>query len=87
MDSWGNAMQHGKSLKACLGQLCLGAIVYHLWKQRNDLPHFHTPRTEEAIFDQIKLDVQVCVLAQSRFKKLNMNVELVDKWNLHPIWH
>jgi hypothetical protein len=27
----------GKSLKTCLCKLCLGATVYHLWKQRNDV--------------------------------------------------
>jgi len=73
----------GKSLKACLGRLCLGATVYHLWRHRNNLIHSKTPRSEEAILAQIKWDVRVRVIAQGRFKKLTYNVELVDKWNLH----
>jgi len=85
IESWGNTMLIGKSLKACLGRLCLGATVYHLWRHRNDLIHLKIPRSEEAILAQIKWDVRVRVIAQGRFKKLTYNAELVDKWNLQHL--
>jgi hypothetical protein len=68
----------GKSLKACLGRLCLGATVYHLWRHRNDLIHLKIPRSEEAILAQIKWDVRVRVNG-------TYNAELVDKWNLQHL--
>lgn len=37
VESWGSSMLQGRSLKASLGKLCIGAVVYHLWRQRNDL--------------------------------------------------
>jgi hypothetical protein len=64
IESWGSAILHRKSLKACLGRLCLGAMVYQLWRQRNDLLHCNTPRTEEAILAQIKWEVRAKVLAK-----------------------
>jgi hypothetical protein len=27
---WSIAMLHGRSLKSCLGRLCIGAVVYHI---------------------------------------------------------
>jgi hypothetical protein len=27
---WGNSMLQGKNLKACLGRLCFGAVIYHI---------------------------------------------------------
>jgi hypothetical protein len=54
IESWGSTMLQGRSLKASLGRLCLGAIVYHFWRQRNDLLHCNTPCTEEFIIAQIK---------------------------------
>jgi hypothetical protein len=47
----------GKSLKTFLCKLCLGATIYHLWKQRNNLLHGNTPRSEEVIVSQIKWQV------------------------------
>jgi hypothetical protein len=47
---WSAARLKGKSLKSCLAKLCLGACIYHLWKQRNALLYGITPKTEEAIF-------------------------------------
>jgi hypothetical protein len=69
IESWGNTMLIGESLKACLGRLCLGATVYHLWKHIKDLIHFKsTHRSEEDILAQIKWDVRVQVVAQGTFK-------------------
>jgi hypothetical protein len=37
--NWCTIMLKGKSLKACLGKLSFGAVIYHLWRCRNDLQH------------------------------------------------
>lgn len=39
-------MLKGKNLKACLGKLCFKAVLYHLWRHRNDLQHENTPKSE-----------------------------------------
>jgi hypothetical protein len=44
---------HGKSLQACLGRLCFGSVMYHLWKHRNDIQHGNILSSEEAILIQI----------------------------------
>jgi hypothetical protein len=40
---------HGKDLQACLGLLCFGSVMYHLWKHHNDLQHGNIPCSKEAI--------------------------------------
>jgi hypothetical protein len=82
IESWGAAELQGKGLKASLGRLCLGATVYHLWKQRNDLLHCNKPRTEEAILKQIRWDVRSRVMAKGRFKCSGTNLEIIHRWNL-----
>jgi hypothetical protein len=51
---WSVVRLMGKNLISCLVKLCLGACIYHLWKQRNALLHGISPRTKEAIFCQIR---------------------------------
>jgi hypothetical protein len=48
----------GRSFKTTLERLSLGAIVDQLWRQRNELMHHNTPRTEESIIAQIKWEVR-----------------------------
>jgi hypothetical protein len=50
IESWGAAELQGKGFKASLGRLCLGATVYHLWRQRNDLLHCVTSRERKKQF-------------------------------------
>ncbi len=68
---WGISNFHGKSLQACLGRLCFGSVMYHLWKHRNDLEHGNIPRLEEAILVQVFWDVHTRLLAKGRFKSLS----------------
>ncbi len=75
----------GKSLKASLGRLCLGATVYHLWKQRNDLLHNNTPRTEEALLACIRWEARARIVAKGYFKHLRNYMNLVSKWNLQNL--
>jgi hypothetical protein len=79
---WGGAVLHGKSLKSSLGRLCFGAVVYHLWKQRNDLLHGNAPRTEEAIVAHIKWEVRSRILAKGNVKIIDKQLDLVYSWNL-----
>jgi hypothetical protein len=32
IEDWGLKVLHGRGIRASLGRLCLGAIVYNLWK-------------------------------------------------------
>jgi superfamily II helicase len=52
----------GRSLQTTLCKLCFASSVYHLWRQRNDLCHGNTPRTEECIEAQIKCEVRARIL-------------------------
>jgi hypothetical protein len=39
----------GRSLQVLLCKLCLVAVVYHLWRLRNDFYHGNTSQTEETL--------------------------------------
>jgi len=54
----GVAVLTGRSFKATLERLSLGATVYQIWWQQNDLMHHNTLRTEESILAQIKWEVR-----------------------------
>jgi hypothetical protein len=82
---WGNSMLQGKTLKTCLDRLCFGAVIYHIWRHRNDLQHGNTPKSEEVIVATIKWVVQSRVLTKGRFKDLSSHLGLVYRWHLHPL--
>jgi hypothetical protein len=54
----------GKSLKACIQKLSLGANVYYSWLQRNSLLHGKTPLIEENIVSRIRWEVKTRILAK-----------------------
>lgn len=85
IEGWRSDVLHGKSIQACLGMLCLGATVYNLWKQINDLLQSNTPRTEEAILAQIKGEVRARILAKGHFKSIRNSLSLVYRWNLNSL--
>jgi len=76
--SWFKEEMRGKSLKSCLCKLCLGATVYHLWKQRNNLLHGNIPLSEEAIVAQIRWKVQARLMAKGSMKYAESNLDLVQ---------
>lgn len=78
--SWGANVLQGKGLRATLGRLSLGASIYHIWRQMNDLLHHNIPRSEEAMLVQIKWEVRVRLLANGKYKW--KNVELAARWNV-----
>jgi len=75
----------GKNLKSCLAKLCLGACIYHLWKQRNALLHGITPKTEEAILGQIRWKIRSRILAKVSVKPVDRDLSLAQQWNLFPL--
>jgi hypothetical protein len=83
--NWSVDVLKGKSLQISLCKLNLGATVNHIWKQRNDLLHGNTPRTEEAIVAQIKWEVGSRIMVKGAVKKTAQNLKLVHSWNLHPL--
>jgi len=82
---WGLAVFHGKTIKAYLGRLCIGVVVYHFWRQRNDFQHGNIPRTEEALVAQILWEVRARVLAKGKIKGLSKHMSLVYRWNLQSL--
>jgi len=74
----------GHGLQALLCKLCLAATVYHLWRLRNDLCHRNTPRTKEALVDEIqwelgvdsclggRLSGRLCLFVLFRFRSCNL---------------
>jgi hypothetical protein len=81
--SWTAGALKGKGPQASLCKLCLAAVVYHIWRQRNDLCHGNVPKTEEALVATIKWEVRLRFMAKSAGKKTALNVDLVHQWNLH----
>lgn len=46
---WGERELKGERLKATLCRLSSGAVVYNVWKQRNDVKHDNQIKSEEKI--------------------------------------
>jgi hypothetical protein len=65
---WAREKICGKTLQSLLGRLCVGAVIYHLWRHRNDLLHGNSLRSEEVILVQILWEVHGRVLAKGRFR-------------------
>jgi hypothetical protein len=87
IEDWCVKVLQGKSLKASLDRLCLGATVYNLWRQRHDLLHNHTPRTKEAILACIRWEARARIVAKGHFKHLQNSWFLVSTPNLQNlIW-
>ncbi len=82
---WSVEVLHGKSLKISLCKLSIGAAVYHLWKQQNDLFFCNIPRSEEAIIAQIKWQVRARLLAKGKVKIVGSIIGIVHSWNLQNL--
>jgi hypothetical protein len=77
-----SAVLKGKGLWNNLCKLYLGATVYNLWRQRNDLVHDNVPRTEESIVACIRWEVRSKMMAGLHAKVTARNLQL-QVWNLH----
>jgi hypothetical protein len=76
---------HGLADKRIEGEsmpVSLGAVVYHLRMQRNNIKHGNQPRTEEKIVKRITWEIRARMIAKGRFKMSMENLELCNRWNL-----
>jgi hypothetical protein len=79
---WCNNHLKGRSLFAIVCKLCLGASVYHLWRQRNALLHGNLLHTEESLVLQVNRDVRSRLLARCSPKLIRKNPQLAEIWSL-----
>jgi hypothetical protein len=61
---WSIVALKGNNMVSCVRKLCLGAVVYHLWLQRNAILHDKTPRTKEQIISKIWWEVRARVMVK-----------------------
>jgi hypothetical protein len=73
IEEWSLVDLKGKSLWTTFCRLCLGASIYHLWRQCNDLLHRNVPRTEEQIIARIRWKVKTKIMASCRIKDTATN--------------
>jgi hypothetical protein len=65
-----------------LWKLYLGATVYKLWRQMNDLVHGNVPCTKESIVAHIRWEVRLKMMASLHAKDTSRNLQLLQVWNL-----
>jgi len=70
----------GRGLQVLLCKICLAAVVYQLWRLRNDLCHENTPRTKEALVAQIQWEVRSRLMFRRKIERSAMSVRLVQIW-------
>jgi hypothetical protein len=75
---WKKKTMHGN-----LCRLVLSSSVYHLWKNRNEIKHGGTPKTEEQILKSVVWDVRTRIFGGGKFQKNVANVLLCKKWNIN----
>lgn len=69
-------------MKATPCRLTWSAVVYQLWKQRNDMRHRNNIISEEHVLTQIKWEIRPRVTAKGRFWKTSKNVMLHNSWDI-----
>jgi hypothetical protein len=78
---WGIEELNGKSLLVVLGKLVVEAVVYHLWKQRNDIRHGNNLRPEQ-ILQRIDWEIRNRIMRCEKFGNIAINRDLCCKWGL-----
>ena len=63
----GEADLKGRSLKASLCKLSLGAVVHNVWRHQNDIKHSNPVKTEERIVKQIIWEVSSRIMSKESF--------------------
>lgn len=83
VQEWGVKGLKQESLKGILCKFSLGAVVYHIWKQRNDIRCGNNLKNEEQILKNIVWEVRSRVMAAGgRLKKSEETRELCCKWRI-----
>jgi hypothetical protein len=75
----------GKSLKTRLCKLSLGAVVYHIWIQRNNLIHGNVVCSEEGRIARIKWEIRSRLMGKGQYRRSMVNIRLLQNWNLHNL--
>ncbi|XP_062167062.1 uncharacterized protein LOC133873362 [Alnus glutinosa] len=79
---WCMMQLKGKSLKTRLCKLSLGAVVYHIWIQRNNLIHGNVVYSKEGLIARIKWEISV-----SYDKAITFNLAYCAIGSLIPAVH
>jgi hypothetical protein len=82
IETWSSVVLKGKGLWTTLCKLSLGAAVYHIWRQCNDLVHGNTPWTKEQIVAHVRWEVRSKIIHSCCFKDSVKNWRLMQEWNL-----
>jgi len=82
---WCMMQLKGKSLKTRLCKLSLGAVVYHIWIQRNNLIHGNVVCSEEGRIARIKWEIRSRLMGKGQYRRSMVNIRLLQNWNLHNL--
>jgi hypothetical protein len=62
-------------------KLCIAAMVYHLWRERNTRYHDRGAKKPHVLFDSIVEDVRYRLIGL-KFKRTNNIIALLDSWGI-----
>jgi hypothetical protein len=74
--AWSVNALKGKSLKVSLCKLAFGIVIFHLWKQKNDIRDGNVVRSEEQILKRIDSEMCTQIMGACKFKKSAENVAI-----------
>lgn len=70
----------GSDLQVSLCKLVLGAVVYHLWKRRNDSKHGNVASSEDQMLKRIDWEIRTRIMGVGKFADYSLNRFLCCKW-------
>jgi hypothetical protein len=70
---WGVNDLKGTSHKVSFCKLAIGIVIYHIWKQRNDLRHRNVLSSEEQILKRIDREICTPVMGAGKFENPAVN--------------
>lgn len=82
---WCTMQLKGKSLQTRLCKLSLGAVVYYIWIQRNNLIHGNVVCSEEGLIARIKWEIRSRLMGKGQYRRSMVNIRLLQNWNLHNL--
>lgn len=77
MTTWGIT---DLKVSVSLCTLSFGAVVYHIWKQRDDLQQGNVANSEEQILKRIDWEIRTRVMGAGTIKKSIINKSLCCRW-------
>jgi hypothetical protein len=68
--------------------LSFEAVVYHIWKHRNDVRHSNNVlKSNEQILKIISWEIRTLLMRIGKFKRSKINKELCRRWDRDKILH